>query len=76
MSKNMEHMVREAQQAAGISDKIGRYFGDDNETLVGHMLLWGFSNNELDEAEKQGLIEYMHPDESVVYYINRMKTPR
>ena len=50
-----------------LKEKIKRYFGDEDESLIGSMLLWGFSDEEIQQAENDGLIDYLDEDESIVY---------
>ena len=50
-----------------LKEKINRFFGKENETLIGRMLLWGFSNEEITLAGKENLIEFLGEDESIVY---------
>lgn len=50
-----------------LRDKITMFFDGESESLIGSMLSYGFTNEELDQAERLGYIEYLGKYESIVY---------
>lgn len=50
-----------------LKNRIRDYFGDENQTLLGSLLLYGFTDTEINQAVKFGYISYAGRDESIVY---------
>jgi hypothetical protein len=50
-----------------LEKRIKEYFRGNKESLIGSMMSYGFTSEELDQAEEQGLIEYEEGGGSVVY---------
>ena len=50
-----------------IEKKLLTYFGKENQSLIGSMMLYGFTNDEFNEATNLNLIN--HDNDNIVYFI-------